>query len=311
MKQPHTFLLVLVSGFLTLLFFAHPVTARPEKIQPLPQSSLPTITFLGEGPQTFTIAPPLLFLIKANNGKNFIFVTRDGPTYQAKAQERVWSIDVAPTESFRLFDEGRSYGSVVAGCVVNYVQIEDNVDNRRNSFYINGNLIQTVEQGMVTYGSFTAPVAGELTFFAQDSIGLIVELCQVQVTQAGSPTVLATTVQSSTPSTATLTPPPQTETPTLSPTATFTAVTTITEGATRTTETATATNTPIITPTQTPPNPTTSTNRTAVSTPNQIPVTGGAPGPYEIAWMSLGLLWTGIVLAGAWWLLWRKYRHDK
>ena len=182
------------------------VAAIPSAPQEPQQQGLPNIQFLGEGPGTFNVQAPREFLIKTYQNGQFLFVTDPGPTYKAKKSERVWTTDFMPNEPFRLFDELRSYGQVPAGCQVNYVQIEDNVDNRRNSFFINGNLLKTVDQGMVTYGSVTVPEAGELTFFAEDSIGLLVQLCANLTQTPGAPGTPTAGTTTTTPGTTTTTP---------------------------------------------------------------------------------------------------------
>ena len=220
------------------------------------QSVLPQITYLGQGPGTFTIDKSLTFIVKAYQNNQFLFITADPPTFQAKANERVWSTDFVPAEELRLFGEWHSYGQVQAGCVVNYVQIDDNVDDRRNTFYINGAPLQVVEQGMVTYGSFTIPEDGELTFYAEDSIGMVIDICTAQATLVPS---LA---------------PSATETLTLAPslTATSTQVT-VTPTLTLTQTTAQPSFTPTFTLTQTPAEPSLTPSFTLTQTPAQPSLT--------------------------------------
>jgi hypothetical protein len=107
---------------------------------------------------------------------------------------------------------------------VEYGQIDDDVDNRINRFFINGNVVHEVAQGMVTYGSFVVPETGELTFFAEDSVGMALLLCG-----------------------AILTPTPTAELQTITPTATTPPVETATM-----TATASPTGGPSVTPTETP-----------------------------------------------------------
>jgi outer membrane biosynthesis protein TonB len=304
-------------------------------LNPAAQSAnLPDIEFLGEGPGTFTIDPPRFFLVKSYENGEFLFVTQEPPSYRAATRERVWSTNYLPGESIRYFHDGRSYGNVEAGCVVNFVQIEDNVDERRNHFYINGNLLHTIEQGMVTYGSFVIPEDGELTFFANDSIGIIVELCAQQVTQTPEmPTETATAEVPDITPTETQTP----ETPEVTPTGTLT-VTPATPTPTETlppqpveetpfTPTATqpgAQDTPTPTQEVTPPPgaqasptptstapPGTGQTATPIPTPGALPVTGGSPGPREIAWMGAGLLALMGLLAAGWWRLLAWMRDAK
>lgn len=259
----------LVTLLLIVLLMSIPtsVSALPD-VSPVQQSSLPQITFLGQGPGTFTVEPPLKLLVKTYQDGEFLFVAHDEVSYTAKANERVWTIDVVPDEPIRLFDELKSFGTVQAGCVVNYVQIEDNIDTRRNTFFINGNPLQVVEQGWVTYGTFTVPENGELTFFAEDSIGMVIELCQM----------VQTVVPSFTPTvpTATVTPtdvvPTITNTPTITSTAPGVQITL--------TNTPTITSTApgvqiTLTPTETPTGTIVAGSPTPTNTPT---ITSTAPG---------------------------------
>lgn len=275
----------LVALLLIVLLMSIPTTvfALPDA-SPVQQTSLPQITFLGQGPGTFTVEPPLKLLVKTYQNNQFLFVALDEVSYKAKANERVWTIDVVPNEPIRLFDELKSFGNVQAGCEVNYVQIEDNIDTRRNTFYINGNVLQVVEQGWVTYGSFTVPESGELTFFAEDSIGMVIELCQTVQTVVPSDTP---TVEASFTPTPTSTVPVVTETPTitLTPTGTSTApgveiTLTPTETPTGTVvvSSPTATNTPTATGVVSSPTPTSTSTAPGVEISLTPTVTSTAPG---------------------------------
>lgn len=235
------------------------------------QSGLPDVRFLGEGPGTFSVEPPRQLLVKTYEGGEFLFVIEEGSTYEAVEDERVWSTDFWPEAPVRLFDEERSYGSVEAGCLVNYVQIEDNEDDRRNTWYINDQELQVVDQGWVTYGNFTVPEAGELTLYAEDSVALIAEVCSATVeteTPASTSTATSELVAS----------------PTNTPESTATALLGVVP---------TNTNTPSPNATLTP-----------LPTANVIPPTGGGPGPRDIALTGLALLsGLGLVSYGWWRLL--------
>lgn len=339
-----------VSLFAFTLTVAAPASALKGELLPLQQSSLPQITFLGEGPQTFVIEPPLMFLVKTYQDGQFLFVAHNETSYEAVRHERVWTTNYVPSEPIRLFHESRSYGMVPEGCLVNYVQIEDNLDARRNTFYINGSVLQVVEQGMVTYGSFVVPEAGELTFYAEDSIGMVIEICPTARTVIPSETPEDTpTATETTSPTATVVPQftdtavSSTLTPTatglaVTPTATGPAVTptatvnpTITSTARQPSPTTTSTRRPITEPSKTPTSPPViqpSATRsgfsilpttpgvilvtaTPVSTPAAIPVTGGGPGPREIGMVSAAILGLACVFAAAWWLLLRAYRDGR
>jgi hypothetical protein len=296
------------------------VFALPDESQLAQQSSLPQITYLGQGPQTFTIDPPLKFFVKSYQGGEFFFIAHDGPTYHAEPHERVWTINFVPAESIRLFDETKNYGNVEKGCVVNFVQIEDNIDSRRNTFFINGKTLLVVEQGMVTYGSFTVPEAGELTFFAEDSIGMIIELCLNVQTALPSPsptdppqtaTEVTSTPTPTIPSLITLTPPEMTIVPSETPTITLTSSSTapviiLTQAPSITPQAATSTGS------TTSPDPSATPQivlitATPISTLNSIPITGGEPGPHDIATISFTILGIFLLVGAAWWFLVRAY----
>lgn len=220
--------------------------------------SLPSVSFLGTGPATFNIDPSHTFVIKyrANDYKE-----EPGPTYEAKVNERVWDFEFVPEGEVILFSQLQTFGMVEAGCLIEYVQIDDDVDGRINFFYINGALVHTVPQGMVTRGSFVAPASGELTFMANDSVGLAITICQDQVTLTPTPTETATATATAT----------VTDMPSLTPTATETLSVTLTATPTGTWEpTATATPTLTQTPTQ-----------TATSTTTATPTVDFPPGPGE------------------------------
>src|SRR5690606_8045742 len=157
-----------------------------------------------EGPATFNIDPDHTFVIKYRRND---YKEEQGPTYEAKNGERVWDFSFVPANEAILYSEEQSFGPVEAGCIVQYVQIDDDVDDRINHFFVNGANIHTVNQGMVTYGDFIVPSDGELIFQANDSVGLAIRICWDKVTP--TPTFTATPTETFTPTptaTATMTP---------------------------------------------------------------------------------------------------------
>ena len=154
-------------GFIALLIFAWMSMIGPRGgTGGIPQQEvdlLPEVTFLGEGPATFTIDPSHTFVIKyrRNNYKN-----EPGPEYTAEPGERVWSFSFVPDDGVYPYHSIESFGPVTMGCVVQFVQIDDDVDERINHFAVNDTKIYTVAQGMVTYGSFIVSQNGELLFTA-------------------------------------------------------------------------------------------------------------------------------------------------
>ena len=273
MKQSIGFL-----GFIALMVVAWISMMGPQESalgvarQEVPE--LPSVTFLGEGPATLTINPDHTFLVKYRRND---YKEVDGPTYEAKAGERVWDYSFVPDDEAILYSEEHIWGSVTAGCVIQYVQIDDDIDSRINHFYVDGVLVHTVNQGMVTYGNFVVPADGTLTFFANDSVGLAITICGSIVTP--TPTNTATSTA--------------TATVTFTPTATFTATATITPTTTVTptvtdTATGTVTATPTGTQTATPTATATitPTNTATATMPPTAPGTGPPtvvppPGPNE------------------------------
>lgn len=215
-------------------------------------SSLPSYVFLGEG-GSYTVEPGYNFVVKRLNP--FRFDWEPGPTYAAGPQERVWRVIGEAGAPPAVYDGEINLGTVRAGCVIDYVAIDDDVDDRYNYFKVNGNAVHTISQGLVTQGRFVAPEGGVLTYFGLDSTGMNHEICQdvVEPTLTSTPTSTATAVTTETPtSTATL---PPTSTSTVTPTRTTPILTpemTSTPTATATLPpTSTSTATPTITPTPT------------------------------------------------------------
>lgn len=233
-----------IFGFIILLAVAWASMMRPQESslgvprQQVP--TLPSVAFLGEGPGTFVIDSTHAFVIKLPNRNQY--KDQPGPTYTAAAGERVWDFSSVPDDGVILFHQEQNYGYVEAGCIIKFVQIDDDVDDRINHFFLDGDLIYTVPQGMVTFGQFPILEGGVLTFYANDSVGLVIRICQERVTL--TPTSTATATPTETP---TFT-PTITSTATITPTATITGTATITPTGTIT---ATATATPTATPTAT------------------------------------------------------------
>ena len=216
------------------------------------QQDLPGLEFLGEGPATYDIGPSKNFIVKRSP---YRFEPEPGPTYTAVNDERVWSISAFNDAPTALWDDWVELGDKPAGCVIEYVGIDDDKDDRINQFFLDGNVIETVKQGMVFSGSFVVPKDGNLRFFAADSVGGWITPCVDILTPTDEPTETPTETPSPTvTNTATPTDEP-TETPTEGPSPTPT------DGPSPTpiTETPIPTITlipPTFTPTQSPPTPT-------------------------------------------------------
>jgi hypothetical protein len=120
---------------------------------------LPEVVYLGQG-DTYTISSDWNFIVKRINP--FRFDLESGPTYTAAPNEHVWKTDSNGPPA--LYHAWLDFGHVPNGCVVSYVAIDDDVDDRVNHFYLDGNPIHMMAQGMTTRGEFSAPEAGQLTF---------------------------------------------------------------------------------------------------------------------------------------------------
>ncbi len=130
---------------------------------------MPEVTFLGEGPGTFNNESGD-FVVKA---RPLDMVLREGPEYQAKKNERVWAVEEGTTRPVHINDDEWTISVFdKAGCTVGYTIIDDDVDERMSGFYLNGQLLHAVPQGMVSYGVLEVPEEGILTFRTEDSIGL-------------------------------------------------------------------------------------------------------------------------------------------
>jgi hypothetical protein len=156
------------------------VTATPEQLPPSGPESLANIVYLGEGSGQFTTPTGTYFLIKRRNP--FRFEPVYAATYQAVQGERVWRI--SGSLPIKVYEEEADFGNVWAGCTISYVQIDDDDDSRRNRWFLDGNMIYQMAQGMVVYGSFTVTTNGRLTLYAADSIGANIDLtCPPEPTQ--------------------------------------------------------------------------------------------------------------------------------
>ncbi|MFZ5425232.1 MAG: LPXTG cell wall anchor domain-containing protein [Patescibacteria group bacterium] len=135
-------------------------------IMPLNEAfALPETQYLGEGSASYTKDSNEVFVVKRTNP--FRFDTVDSDTYTSTRKERVWTSSEAYT---KIFHEWVNFGELPAGCEFSYVFIDDDVDERVNKFYLNGEVVYESPQGMVVESSFTLPKAGELKLYAADSI---------------------------------------------------------------------------------------------------------------------------------------------
>ncbi len=219
-----------------------------------------SISYLGEE-GTYTIDPDSNFIVKRLDPFRFEFEA--GPEYTAVAGERVWSFSGSETVPPADYHNWESFGSVPAGCVIEYKGIDDDVDDRINKFYLEDDVIHTINQGLVFEGEFVVAEAGELRVFAADSAGFWIKVCDTVIQPTATSTMIFTETPTATPT--------QEVTATPSPTPTEPATTPVTAtptGEVTTTPEATATATIVIT--ETPITPT-ATAVSATATPVQSP----------------------------------------
>lgn len=172
-------LLILVSGILFLMQFL------PQPRSAAWLQSSPDLEYLGEG-GSYTIAAGKQFIVKQKGP--FVFVNRSGPSYDAKADERVWAATMGAPAAI-LPGTWLDYGDVPENCDISYMAIDDDVDDRTNTFYIGGTAVHEMAQGMVTGGQFKTSKAGNLRLYSGDSIGVWVNKCKVEdITPTPSPT---------------------------------------------------------------------------------------------------------------------------
>lgn len=225
-----------------------------------PAAAESTLEYLGEG-GTYTIGPGRSFIVKRTSP--FRFRNEPGPTYAAAGNERVWASTLGAPQA--LVETWVDYGYVPAGCSVSYMAIDDDPDERINAFYVDGDMVHEMPQGMVTGGEFRTPRAGNLRLHAVDSIGAWVNTCEVAETPTPTGTAVPTQTVTATPTeepTLTATP----GTPTVSPTP----------------QEGTATPTPELpspTTTSLPPTPEVTITATATSTAvaTATPITSATP----------------------------------
>ncbi len=234
-----------------------------------------SISYLGEE-GSYSIDPSSNFIIKRLDPFRFEF--ESGPEYTAVAGERVWAFSGSETVPPADFHNWESFGSVPAGCVVEYKGIDDDVDDRVNKFYLEGDVIHTINQGLVFEGQFVVPEAGELKVFAADSAGFWIKLCDTVIQPTATPTMVFTETPSPTPTQEVTETPSATPTePATTPEATVTVSPTPTGEVMvtpETTATATATATAVIT--ETPITPT-ATAVSATATPELTPTATKEP----------------------------------
>ena len=241
-------------------------------------TQLPSIVYLGTS-GTFTIPPDQEFVVKRLGP--FRFDLEFPPSYTVGANERVWQAQGVSEAPPAIYHEPAVIDTVPEGCVVEFLVIDDDLDDRINYFRINGVRFYTEVEGMVTGGQFVVPEAGVLSYEANDSVGGWINYCLQEetptptdtATSTPRPTETNTATPTTTPEITATATPDQTNTPTATPdasvTVTATATQTATATATFTTPTPTATPTSTMEPTDTPstvePTPTPTSEPRALS----------------------------------------------
>lgn len=200
------FVFMVMAGVLLLLRF-EPQISTAALLQ-----TTSSIEFLGEG-GSYTIEAGRQFIVKRTGP--FIFINVSGPTYNAANGERVWSATVGAPSAVKP-GTWLDYGAVPENCTISYTVIDDDEDDRINTFYVGGTAVHKMPQGMVTGGQFTTSQAGSLRLFAADSIGIWLNKCTVK--EITPTTVFTSTPIPSTTPYSTPAPPALTATPTREPT---------------------------------------------------------------------------------------------
>jgi hypothetical protein len=173
-------------GLLALLSFIVVVFAMSASAD---SDQLPEVVFLGEGPGTFQTDLDG-FVVKRFGP--FRFDLEPGPTYQAASGERVWEESGANAAPPAIWEEEISLGQVQVGCIVNYIGVDDDIDGRRNAFFVNDTQVELISEGMVFSGQFTIQQDGELILVAEDSVGGWIDVCEEMETPTATPTDTAT-----------------------------------------------------------------------------------------------------------------------
>lgn len=242
--------------------------------QAIPQAcTLPTISFLGEGPKVYTRPQGFSKLIvkKFDNTPIFRFEITSAKFYTSTKKsvppERVWACEgncVLPG----VYHDYFPLGYQVAGSALEGIVIDDDEDQRMNTLIAGNPITPTLvytftEQGMVQSLLYTTTMDAEWNYYAWDSIGLVMPCVnppESTPTNTSTPLPTETLTQTPTPTdTPTSTPTPTSspvDTPTLtvtpSPTMTFQIGQPVTRTPTPTsTPTSTATTMIIIRPTST------------------------------------------------------------
>ncbi len=259
--------IVYIALVATLLFLWS--QSLPKTSAASPTAATPNLIYLGESAGTYEAGPNGSFIVKRLHPFRFDFVP--GPEYTSPGDERIWAIsghDQAPPADYHNY---HSFGFLEQGCVIDYTGIDDDVNGKINHFFVNDELVHTINEGMVFGGRFVMPKSGELSLYANDSVGIWTTLCDSQETPTPTPTLEATataTLEPTATATATLEPtlePTVTNTPDPEQTPTVTPEVTETPTATPTTPA-----TPLPTMTATPP-PEDRTPPTPSPTPTKRP----------------------------------------
>jgi len=275
---------LLIAATVGFIFF-QPTVAAAQQTPPICGNILPTIEWLGEGPDTYTLGDDFDTFIVKRLPFSLVLdagtIDASGETvYQAAADERVWRCS-GDCQLPAVYHAAYSFGELAPGTRVNIVVIDDDNDERLNWWAVDDPLDPTLvveEQAMVEYLTFDIPSAGEWFYYANDSIGIAatcMEPSPPTATPTATATATATPVNTATPTVTATATPINTVTPTPTPTATATATATATPVNTAT-PTPTATTTVVVEPPETlTPTPTATITNTP--TPPVKPTIGITP----------------------------------
>jgi hypothetical protein len=191
-KELILIILLFLLGIVVLSFLTSLVDAAPAD-----QPEFPAAVFVGEGPLSVSMTEGKNYVLKPKGGLKFELILGSDQNYELPNSARLWetNANMAPTV---LYQQTINLGQVEAGCIIDYLQLDDDIDSRVNHFSINGVQAHTVAQGMAVKGNFVVSAIGELEFTANDSVAIWLGICEKKITPTPSPTGTATSTPTAT-----------------------------------------------------------------------------------------------------------------
>ena len=159
-------------------------------------NALPEVEFLGEGPGSFNTTLDDFIVKRSQEQYDFV----DGPTYEAAEGERVWAVRGTKEAPTAINNTVHSLGTAYENCTVEYVGIDDDVNGIRNGFFLGGNLVELIMEGMVFEGSYVSPVTTpDHRLVAEESIAYWYTPCEEGEATATPTEPAATATSTNTP----------------------------------------------------------------------------------------------------------------